>query len=50
MALESSSAVAQRPCHRVLAKLGRELVFHCKSGRKPLESLEQERDLIRFIV
>lgn len=43
--LELSSAVALRTGHRVLAKLGEKFVLHSKGGRKPRESLEQERDL-----
>lgn len=41
-----SSAMALRTGHRLLAKLGKRFIFHSKGGRKPLESLEQERDLI----
>lgn len=42
----AGSAVVQRPGHRGLAKLGGAFASHSKSGRKPLESLEQERDLL----
>lgn len=37
--------MALRTGHTVLAKLGKKSVLHSKGGRKPWESLEQERDL-----